>query len=191
MNEKGLFMESFKVLIADDESEIREILEIEVQEAFEGENIEFFFASDGQEAVEIIKENHLDLILTDMRMPRMSGVDLIKSTRNLKKEPIIVMISAYGNHDTLVSTLRLGAFDFFEKPFNEDQLKICLLRVKNFIQFKRTMYDQIRLFLEDENVRPETIDQVFEFVNSISKERYTSIGENFIKGSLDFDMNFN
>lgn len=182
-------MESFKILIADDEVEIREILEIEVTEAFEGENLEFLFAADGQEAVELIKEHNPDLILTDMKMPRMSGVDLIKSTRNLKKEPIIIMITAYGNHETLVSTLRLGAFDFFEKPFNEDQLKVCLLRVKNFIQFKRTMYDQIRLFLEDENVKEETINQVFEFVNSISKERYTSIGENFIKAGLDFDIN--
>ncbi len=68
-----------------------------------------------------------------MRIPSMNGVDLIKSTRNLKKEPIIIMISAFGNHETLVKTMRLGAFDFFEKPFNVEQLKIYLLRAKNFI----------------------------------------------------------
>jgi YesN/AraC family two-component response regulator len=181
-------MDTFKVLIADDEADIRDILELEIRSAFEGENLEFSFASDGIEAVEYIKSNNPDLILTDMRMPRMNGVDLIKSTRNLKKEPIIIMISAFGNHETLVNTMRLGAFDFFEKPFNEDQLKVCLLRAKNFIQFKRTMFDQIRLFLEDESVKEETIQQVFEFVNSITKERYTSLGENFIKGSLDLDL---
>ncbi|WP_164848200.1 response regulator [Halobacteriovorax sp. HLS] len=182
-------METFKVLIADDETEIREILENEVSSVFEGENIEFFFAADGLEAVDLIKEHGPDLVLTDMKMPRMNGVDLIRYTRQIKKEPIIIMISAFGDRETLVNTMRLGAFDFFEKPFSEDQLKICLLRVKNFIQFKRTMFNQIKLFLQDENVREETIEQVFEFVNSISKERYTSVGESFIKGSIDFDLN--
>ncbi len=182
-------METFKVLIADDEAEIREILEHEVLSVFEGLNLEFYFAADGLEAVELIKEHGPDLVLTDMKMPRMNGVDLIRHTRIMKKEPIIIMISAFGDHETLVSTMRLGAFDFFEKPFSEDQLRICLLRVKNFIQFKRTMFDQIKLFLKDEKVRDETIEQVFEFVNSISKERYTSVGESFINGSIDFDLN--
>lgn len=181
-------MDKFKILIADDEEDIREILELEVSSAFTHENFEILFACDGLEAVNIIKENNPDLVLTDMKMPRMNGVDLIKSTRNLKKEPIIIMISAFGDRETLVDAMRLGAFDFFEKPFNEDQLKVCLLRAKNYIQFKRTMFDQIRLFLNDENVKEDTILQMFEFINSLNKERYTSVGENFMQEDFVLDL---
>lgn len=176
-----IFMDLIKVLIADDESDIRQLLEEEVREAFDDTELEFYFAVDGAEAVEIIKSHDLDIILTDLKMPRLDGVSLIQATRELKKEPIMIMITAYGSYENLIDMMRLGVFDFFEKPFDEEQLKATLIRVKNFIQFKRSMYEQITMFLETENVSQETISQVFEFVESISKERYSDLAERLIK----------
>ncbi|OUR99822.1 hypothetical protein A9Q84_01995 [Halobacteriovorax marinus] len=174
-------MDLIKVLIADDEPEVRDLLEFEVRESFEGIELEFYFAGDGVEAVEIIKIHNPDIILTDLKMPKMDGVNLMKATRELKKTPSIIMITAYGSYEHVLDAMHLGAFDFFEKPFDEELLKMSLTRVKNFIQFKRSMYEQITLFLKDDNVRDETIEQVFEFVESIAKERYAVLGERLIR----------
>jgi len=181
-------MDVIKVLIADDEVDIRELLEEKVRDSFEGVELEFFFAGDGLEAIEIIKSHNPDMILTDLKMPELDGVSLMKVTRELKKEPVMIMITAFGSYHDLVDIMRLGAFDFFEKPFDEELLSMSLTRVKNFIQFKRSMYEQIKVFLKNEKIKDETIEQVFEFVDSISKEKYSSLGERIMKELKDLNL---
>ena len=107
------------VLIVDDEQYIREELGTILQQ----DDRELLYASDGVEAVSILGNHHVDLILTDIRMPNMDGFELIKRVKELWSSIPIITITAYASTETAVQALRLGAYDYITKPFSIDEIK--------------------------------------------------------------------
>lgn len=116
-----------KVLVCDDDFMITKTLEHKLR----NEGYEVEIASDGRKAVEMIKGNSYDLILTDMLMPFVGGLELINLIRNQLniKTPIIVL-SKLGNEDSVIEAFKLGADDYITKPFSPNELSI---RVKRFL----------------------------------------------------------
>lgn len=103
-----------KILIIEDEAAIRRVLVKILTE--ESESYQVFEAQDGLAGMELIKNEDFDLILCDIKMPKMDGVEVLEATKKIKPEIPMVMISGHGDLDVAVNTMRLGAFDYISKP---------------------------------------------------------------------------
>ncbi|MDP8260234.1 MAG: diguanylate cyclase [Candidatus Gygaella obscura] len=85
-------------------------------------------AENGEVALNIVKTNHLDLIITDMRMPGMSGLELIRSVHQINDEVCFIVITGYSSIETAIAAIREGAYDYISKPYNLDEMKIIIER---------------------------------------------------------------
>jgi two-component system nitrogen regulation response regulator NtrX len=103
-----------KILIIEDEAAIRRVLVKILSE--ENNAYEVTEAEDGLIGIEMIKKEDYDLVLCDIKMPKMDGVEVLEAIKKIKPETPIVMISGHGDLDTAVHTMRLGAFDYISKP---------------------------------------------------------------------------
>jgi len=103
-----------KILIIEDEASIRRVLKKIISE--ENENYQVEEAEDGLTGIDMIVKSDFDLVLCDIKMPKMDGVEVLEKVKKLKPEIPIVMISGHGDLDTAVNTMRLGAFDYISKP---------------------------------------------------------------------------
>lgn len=123
-----------KILIIDDErfirASLREILEYEKYEVIEAE--------DGVEGLQKIKEEEVDLVLCDVKMPKMDGMDVLDQLKTLDRAPQFIMISAHGSIETAVEATKKGAFDFIPKPPDLNRL---LLTVRNALDKKQLVIE--------------------------------------------------
>lgn len=103
-----------KILVIEDEAAIRRVLKKIISE--ENELYEVFEAEDGLQGMEMIMNEDYDLVLCDIKMPKMDGVEVLEKAKKLKPELVMVMISGHGDLDTAVQTMRMGAFDYISKP---------------------------------------------------------------------------
>jgi two-component system, NtrC family, nitrogen regulation response regulator NtrX len=110
------------ILVIDDERSIRNTLK-EVLE-YEGHQIEL--AEDGVIGIEMIKENHYDIILCDIKMPKMDGLEVLEKIFQITREAQIIMISGHGTVDSAVEAIKKGAYDFIEKPLDLNRLLITI-----------------------------------------------------------------
>ncbi|WP_274476308.1 sigma-54-dependent transcriptional regulator [Mangrovimonas aestuarii] len=125
-----------KILVIEDEASIRRVLVKILSE--ESENYEVAEAEDGLVGIEKIKDNDFDLVLCDIKMPKMDGVEVLEAARKIKPETPIVMISGHGDLDTAVNTMRLGAFDYISKPPDLNRL---LNTVRNALDRKELVVE--------------------------------------------------
>lgn len=103
-----------KILIIEDEASIRRVLVKILSE--ENNSYHVSEAEDGLAGIELIKKEDFDLVLCDIKMPKMDGVEVLEALKKIKPETPIVMISGHGDIETAVNTMRLGAFDYISKP---------------------------------------------------------------------------
>ena len=111
------------LLIVDDEKSTRDGLRMALEEHFD-----CYVASDAKQAFQILKNESVDLLLTDLRLGGDSGMDIIDHSLTLKRPPTAIMMTAYGSVDTAVEAMRRGAWHFVTKPLNLDEVEILLLR---------------------------------------------------------------
>jgi two-component system nitrogen regulation response regulator NtrX len=129
-----------KILIIEDEAAIRRVLSKIISE--ENESYQVEEAEDGLLGIEMIKNNDYDLVLCDIKMPKMDGVEVLEKAKKIKPEIPIVMISGHGDLDTAVNTMRLGAFDYISKPPDLNRL---LNTVRNALDTKVLIVENKRL----------------------------------------------
>ena len=129
-----------KILIIEDEAAIRRVLKKIISEENEGYEVEE--AADGLQGLEMILNNDYDLVLCDIKMPKMDGVEVLEKVKKVKPEIPIVMISGHGDLDTAVNTMRLGAFDYISKPPDLNRL---LNTVRNALDKKELILENKRL----------------------------------------------
>ncbi|WP_280770492.1 response regulator [Salipaludibacillus daqingensis] len=108
-----------KLLIVDDQFGIRVLL----KEVFEKDGYETFDASNGNQALKIIKEENPDLVLLDMKIPGMDGLEILQEIRNRKLETNVIMMTAYGELEMINEAKKLGAKAHFAKPFDIDEVR--------------------------------------------------------------------
>lgn len=125
-----------KILIIEDEAAIRRVLVKILSE--ENESYQVEEAEDGLAGLEKIKNDDFDLILCDIKMPKVDGVEVLEATKKIKPEIPIVMISGHGDLDTAVNTMRLGAFDYISKPPDLNRL---LNTVRNALDRKELVVE--------------------------------------------------
>jgi len=110
MNEKN-----YKVLVVDDEDYIRESIEIILRT----EGFEVFSVNSGFKALEVLQKNNIDVVLTDIKMPEMDGVTLLRKIK--ENYPVeVILITGFPSLDTAVESVKFGAYDYITKPFKVD-----------------------------------------------------------------------
>ncbi len=125
-----------KILIIEDEAAIRRVLTKILSE--ESDTYQVEDAEDGIEGYEKIKNNDYDLVLCDIKMPKMDGVELLEAVKKIKPEIPMVMISGHGDMETAINTMRLGAFDYISKPPDLNRL---LNTVRNALDKKQLVVE--------------------------------------------------
>ena len=125
-----------KILIIEDEASIRRVLVKILTE--ENTHYEVFEAEDGLIGTEMIKNTDFDLVLCDIKMPKMDGVEVLQAVKKIKPEIPMVMISGHGDLDTAVNTMRMGAFDYISKPPDLNRL---LNTIRNALDKKQLVVE--------------------------------------------------
>lgn len=113
-----------RILIVEDELGIRTALEMLLEE----EGYEIRCLDNGQEAVKLLQGEEYDLVISDIRMPGISGLDMLKEISKLPRRPGIIMMTAYATVETAIQAMKMGAGDFLVKPFSNDLLKMTVYR---------------------------------------------------------------
>jgi nitrogen regulation protein NR(I) len=108
-----------QVLIVDDEPNLRKILSAQLTR----DGYDVLTAEDGEQGLQLLREHHIDLVVTDLKMPKVDGMTLLKRALEEEPELPIVLITAHGTIDTAVEALKTGAFDFVTKPFDKDEVR--------------------------------------------------------------------
>src|SRR5512135_2296812 len=117
--------ENTRVLVVDDEEIVRESLGGWLQE----DGFQVSSAPDGRTAVEMMKADRWNVMLVDLKMPGMDGLQVLEEARKLQPDAAIVMMTAYATVDTAVTAMKLGAFDYLVKPFDPEELSILMQKV--------------------------------------------------------------
>lgn len=125
-----------KILIIEDEAAIRRVLKKIISE--ENDSYKVDEAEDGLVGIEMITKSDFDLVLCDIKMPKMDGVEVLEKIKKIKPEIPVVMISGHGDLDTAVNTMRLGAFDYISKPPDLNRL---LNTVRNALDRKELVVE--------------------------------------------------
>ena len=142
------------ILVIDDEPNLRHMLSAVLEKA--GYTVSS--AADGMEALSLTETNPFDLILCDLRMPRMDGLAFLQHAATKGLDAAIIMMSAYGTIDTAVEAMKLGAADYISKPFKPDEI---LLKLGQIEERNRLRQENIRL--------RDAVQQTFSFQNIVSK----------------------
>ena len=103
-----------RILVVDDEASVRMLL----KEVLEGQGYDITVASSGEEAIELTLKTAFEIMITDMRMPGINGVEVIQHVKNINSECCIIVITGYASVESAVDAIRRGAYDYITKPFN-------------------------------------------------------------------------
>lgn len=145
-----------RVLVVDDEENLRRVTQLKLQQA----GYEATTASDGTQALELLARHPQDLIITDLKMPGMSGMDLLRRVKEDYPEVIVIVVTAFGTIESAVEAMRLGAHDYIIKPVNADALKLVVSRA----------LEHHRLREEVKNLR-SMVDSKYGFENIVGKSK--------------------
>jgi signal transduction histidine kinase/FixJ family two-component response regulator len=126
-----------KILIVDDEEDIREVLKISLSDL----GYEVYTAENGEEALWIVREVTPPIVLTDIRMPVMDGIELLRKIKQEDPEIEVIMITGHGDMDLAIKSLKHEATDFITKPIKDEVLEIALKRARERISMRRQLRD--------------------------------------------------
>ncbi len=162
-------MDDFKILFVDDDSQILEIVELYLRR----NGYEVTTSSSGVEALELIGNESFSLVFTDLIMPEISGLDLLKSAKQINPDIDVVIVTGYGTIESAIEALKLGGYDYLQKPINFERLKILIDRIfeKRRLQLENMLIKR-RLkerFNYDQLIgKSPPMQQIYEVIDRIS-----------------------
>ncbi len=157
-----------KILIVDDERSMRDVLSIMLRRAGYGVMV----ASDGEEAIAHIDKELFDLVITDLKMPKAGGLDVLRAVKESAPESVVLIITAFASTESAVEAMKLGAYDYLTKPFQVDEVQLI---VRNALEKRRLTTEN--MLLKREVARPsptqiigesESMRKVFEMVRKVA-----------------------
>ena len=113
-----------KILVVDDDKSFRRVMQLQLEEA----GYEVITAAEAKEALALTEEQMPALVITDLKMPGVSGMELLRSLRSEHPETTVVMITAFGTVQTAVEAMKAGAYDYMMKPVDFDELILTVNR---------------------------------------------------------------
>jgi len=127
--------DKIKILILDDEKQFTE----ELSGFFQGSDYESFEANTEKEGRKILTSHEIDLLILDVRLPGVNGLDILKDVKIQYPRMEVIIISAHGDMDTVIKAMRLGAFDYLRKPFRYIDIQIAIERTQKYLQMHRRL----------------------------------------------------
>lgn len=125
-----------KILIVDDELDILELLEMIIAERTPYQVVT---TNNPLEVPHLLKENPFDLLITDLRMPGLSGMDLIREAKTINPDMPVIVITAYGSSQSAEESIAEGAYDYITKPFRKDHIIITINRAMEWHAMKKEL----------------------------------------------------
>ena len=122
-----------RILVVDDEPSMRDMLRIVLRR----DGYDVMVAANGSEAIDTLKRERVDMLLSDIRMPDVSGVEVLRAAREVNRDLVAFMMTAFASTETAVEAMRLGAVDYFTKPFNMDELRLKVRRHLEAVRIKQ------------------------------------------------------
>lgn len=162
--------EKKKLLIIDDEKNIRFTLKKSLENDYE-----ITTAVNGEDGIEKFKEDSFDVILLDMKLPGIDGIDVLKEIKDLDKTANIIIITGFGSVDNAVETMKLGAIDYLRKPFTPDEIKEIVTNV---------------ITRKESEIKEEDLDSYEDFLNFAKKcisNQELDKGQTYIKKAVSLD----
>lgn len=158
-----------RILVVDDEESIREFLEIMLRK----EGYEITCVEDGQKAIDILKKKTFDLIISDLQMPNVTGIELLKHCREAYPDVMFMMITAFGTAESAVEAMKMGAYDYITKPFKIDEVRINIanaLRSKNLEVENRVLRKELQKEYSFQNLvgNSEAMHKIFDLIRKVS-----------------------
>jgi len=126
-----------RVLVVDDDASLRRVTEVQLQQG----GYHVLTAACGREALELLQKGPVELVVTDLKMPGMSGLDLLKRIRADYPEIVVILVTAFGTIETAVEAMRAGAYDYVTKPVHIDELKLTIGRAMEHVQLRQEVQE--------------------------------------------------
>lgn len=156
-------MTKLRVLLIDDDDGIRELM----RKIIEKEGFDAIVAMDGKDGLEIFKKEKPEIIITDLKMPKVDGMEVLHTVKKIAPDTEVIIVTGYGDYDTVITALREGAIDYLKKPIDFKELSISLGRCREKILARKKM--EIKptiLILEDDDITREKL------VKALSHENF-------------------
>jgi two-component system, NtrC family, response regulator PilR len=127
-----------KILVVDDEKSLREVMSIMLKRA----GYEVTEASDGEQAIGQVNKEIYDLVITDLRMPKADGMDVLKAVKSSSPDTVVLVVTAFGTADSAVEAMKQGAYDYLTKPFQVDEVQLI---IRNALEKRRLSTENMLL----------------------------------------------
>ena len=163
------------ILVVDDELSMRELLEVLLAK----EGYKVTCAANGRDAISMIKKTVFDLLLCDIRLGDITGIDVLKALREQNQDTVVIMISAYASTEAAVEAMNEGAYDFVPKPFNNEELKKTIknaLSLRTIEHEKEILDDELKRTLHFEKIvgNSPAMRNIYNLIRQVAKTK-TSI----------------
>src|SRR5205085_110925 len=162
-------MNNRTILVADDEPNIRRVLEA----MFTKDGYTVLTAENGKRAINLASANTIDVLISDLIMPDMTGVEVLRAVKELQPHCAALMITAYGTIKTAVEAMRLGAFNYIGKPFEMDEVRVMVKQaLENRVLQEENVYlkEQLRTTYRFDNIVGASgrMQEVFKIVERVA-----------------------
>jgi two-component system response regulator PilR (NtrC family) len=163
-----------KILVIDDEQSMRDFLSIMLKK--EGHDV--VAAENGTDALKAVQTEIFDLVISDVKMPGLNGIDVLKTVKEVSPETVVIMITAYATAETAVEAMKLGAYDYITKPFKVDEIKLIIQKAlekghlrKENILLRREI--ESRAGFESFIGKSEPMQKIFSLIRQVADTRST------------------
>lgn len=158
-----------RILVVDDEESIREFLEIMLKK----EGYEITLAEDGQKAKDLLAKKSFDMIISDLQMPHVTGIELLKHVKESYPDTVFMLITAFGTTETAVEAMKMGAYDYLTKPFKIDEVRLNIqnaLRSRNLEVENRVLKKELVKEYSFQNMigNSEAMHAIYDMVKRVS-----------------------
>lgn len=159
-----------RILVVDDEESIREFLEIMLKK----EGYEVSLAEDGAMAKDMLGKKSFDMVISDLQMPNMNGLELLKHVKDTTPDTVFMMITAFGTTETAVEAMKIGAYDYITKPFKIDEVRLNInnaLRSRNLEVENRSLKKELVKEYSFQNVigNAPVMHQIYDLIKRVSQ----------------------
>lgn len=140
-------MYRYKILIVDDDRLLQNSLNYVLSEKYDT-----LIAGSGEKAIQVLEANCPDLVLLDIRLPGMDGVETLEKIKKLNKEIVVLMMTAYEDVKTVIKSMKMGAFDYLVKPLDIEELEVIMEKALGNLKLKREVEELRRQYLKEFNI---------------------------------------
>ncbi|MCK5075602.1 MAG: sigma-54-dependent Fis family transcriptional regulator, partial [Calditrichia bacterium] len=186
-----------KILLIDDDINLCKVIAYQLEK----NNFEVITANSGNAGLEKFKNNEVDIVISDIQMGDISGIDVLNKIRKMNKKVIIIMITAYGSVENAINACHLGADDYLSKPFGQEQLLFSIekaVRFRNLQKENKLLKNQLQSKFQFGNIISQSVSmkQVLEMAEQVANSETTVLlqgesgtGKEVLAKSIHFNSN--